>query len=56
MFTSGHQSSGLTMFDEKNNGIFINDLVDNYFADADFSLVITPQRLVVIETKKLYNI
>ena len=51
MCTSGHQPSGLIIFDEKNNGVFINDLVGNYFADADFSLVLTPPRSDVIETK-----
>ena len=53
MFTSGHQPSGLIIFDEKNNGIFINDLVGNYFVDADFSLLLTPPRSDIIETKKL---
>lgn len=53
MFTSGHQPSGLIIFDEKNNGVFINDLVGNYFADADFSLILTPPRSDVIETKKI---
>ena len=52
MFTSGHQPSGLIIFDEKNDGVFIDDLVGNYFADADFSLVLTPPRSDVIETKK----
>jgi len=52
MFTSGHQPSGLIIFDEKNEGVFINDLVGNYFADADFSLVLTPPRSDVMEAKK----
>ena len=52
MFTSGHQPSGLIIFDEKNDGVFINDLVGNFFADADFSLVLTPPRSDVLEAKK----
>lgn len=53
MFTSGHQPGGLIIFDEKNNGIFIDDLVGNYFADADFSLVLTPPRSDIIETREV---
>jgi len=57
MFTSGHQPSGLIIFDEKNHGVFINDLVGNYFSDADFSLVLTPPRSDVIKTREtLVNI
>jgi glyoxylase-like metal-dependent hydrolase (beta-lactamase superfamily II) len=52
MFTAGHQPSGLIIFNEKYNGVFINDLVGNYFADADFSLILTPQRSDVIEARK----
>lgn len=51
MFTSGHQPSGLIIFDEQNNGVFINDLVGNYFADADFSLILTPPRSDVIKAQ-----
>ena len=42
VFTPGHQPSGLVIFEEKNKGLFINDLVGNYFPDADFSLILTP--------------
>ena len=52
MFTPGHQPSGLIIFDEKNNGIFIDDLVGNYFADADFSLMLTPPRSDVIKARE----
>lgn len=51
MFTPGHQPSGLIILDEKNNGLFIDDLVGNYFADADFSLILTPPRSDVIKTR-----
>ena len=59
MFTPGHQPSGLVIFEEKNQGLFINDLVGNYFADADFALVLTPPRSDVLQAKealkKLFN-
>ena len=43
MFTPGHQPSGMVIFEEKYKGLFINDLVGNYFPDADdFSLILTP--------------
>lgn len=52
IFAPGHQPSGLIIFDEKNNGVFINDLVGNYFIDADFSLILTPQRSDVVKTRE----
>ena len=48
MFTSGHQTGGLIILNEKNKGMFIDALVGNYFIDADFSLVLTPPRSDVI--------
>lgn len=44
IFCAGHQPSGIVILEEKNMGLFINDLVGNYFADADFSLILTPPR------------
>jgi len=52
MFTPGHQPSGLVIFEEKNRGLFINDLVGNFFHDADFSLVLTPPRSDVIKARE----
>jgi glyoxylase-like metal-dependent hydrolase (beta-lactamase superfamily II) len=52
MFTPGHQPSGLVIFDEKSQGLFIDDLVGNYFIDADFSLILTPPRSDVIKTRE----
>jgi len=52
VFTSGHQPSGLIIYDEKNHGVFIDDLVGNYFVDADFSLILTPPRSDVIKTRE----
>jgi len=55
MFTPGHQPSGLVIFEEKNKGLFINDLVGNYFTDADFSLVLTPPRSDVVKAREAIN-
>jgi glyoxylase-like metal-dependent hydrolase (beta-lactamase superfamily II) len=51
-FTPAHQPSGLVLFEEKNNGLFINDLVGNYFDDIDFNLVLTPPRSDVLRGKQ----
>jgi glyoxylase-like metal-dependent hydrolase (beta-lactamase superfamily II) len=53
IFTPGHQPSGLVIFEEKHKGLFINDLVGNYFSDADFSLILTPPRSDVIRTQEI---
>ncbi len=42
IFAPGHQPSGIVIVEEKNKGLFINDLIGNYFEDADFSLILTP--------------
>lgn len=34
IFTPGHQPGGIVLLEENNRGIFINDLVGNYFADC----------------------
>lgn len=39
IYAAGHQPSGIVIHEEKYNGLFINDLVGNYFADADDFLV-----------------
>jgi glyoxylase-like metal-dependent hydrolase (beta-lactamase superfamily II) len=50
MMAPGHQPSGLVVFEEKNNGLFINDLVGNYFPDANVNLILTPSRADVRQT------
>lgn len=42
IFAPGHQPGGIVILEEKNMGLFINDLVGNFFADADCSLILTP--------------
>jgi glyoxylase-like metal-dependent hydrolase (beta-lactamase superfamily II) len=42
MFAPGHQPSGIVILEEKNMGLFINDLVGNYFPEADISMILTP--------------
>lgn len=41
IFTPGHQPSGITLFEQKNRGLFINDLIGNYFLDADSHAILT---------------
>jgi glyoxylase-like metal-dependent hydrolase (beta-lactamase superfamily II) len=40
--TPGHQPSGLVVAEEKNKGLFINDLPGSYFADAEAAWIFTP--------------
>jgi glyoxylase-like metal-dependent hydrolase (beta-lactamase superfamily II) len=44
MITPGHQPSGIVVLEEKNMGLFVNDLTGAYFADADASFIFTPFR------------
>jgi glyoxylase-like metal-dependent hydrolase (beta-lactamase superfamily II) len=44
IFAPGHQPSGIVILEEKNMGLFINDLVGNYFADADAHYPLNPYR------------
>ena len=44
IFAPGHQPSGIVILEEKNMGLFINDLIGQYFADANASLILTPYR------------
>jgi glyoxylase-like metal-dependent hydrolase (beta-lactamase superfamily II) len=53
IFTPGHQPSGLVIYEEKYRGLFINDLVGNYFSDADFCLILTPPRSDIIKTQEI---
>jgi glyoxylase-like metal-dependent hydrolase (beta-lactamase superfamily II) len=53
MFTHGHQPSGMILFESKNNGLFINDLVGNCFLDADSHYPLSPTKSDNIETVKV---
>jgi glyoxylase-like metal-dependent hydrolase (beta-lactamase superfamily II) len=44
IFAPGHQPSGIIIEEKKNNGVFINDLPGQYFAEFDMSLILTPDR------------
>ena len=44
IYAPGHQPSGIVLYDEKNRRLFIHDLIGMYLADADFSMVLTPNR------------
>jgi glyoxylase-like metal-dependent hydrolase (beta-lactamase superfamily II) len=42
IFAPGHQPDGVIFYEEKNKGLFINDLVGNYFADAGAHYPLNP--------------
>jgi glyoxylase-like metal-dependent hydrolase (beta-lactamase superfamily II) len=42
IFAPGHQPDGIVLYEEKNRGLFINDLVGNCFLDADAHYVLNP--------------
>ena len=44
IFAPGHQPSGIVIFEEKNKGLFINDLVGNCLVDADVHYPLNPFR------------
>lgn len=66
IFTPGHQPAGIVLLEENNRGLFINDLVGNYFADADAHYCLNStgvnhiegikslQRLIDLPVKYLY--
>ena len=41
-FAPGHQPDGIVLFEEKNKGLFINDIVGNYLPDADAHYTLNP--------------
>jgi glyoxylase-like metal-dependent hydrolase (beta-lactamase superfamily II) len=52
-YTAGHQPTGLVIFESKNNGVFINDLVGNCFLDADSQYILNTRNsdnIVSLET------
>jgi glyoxylase-like metal-dependent hydrolase (beta-lactamase superfamily II) len=38
----GHQPDGIVLYEEKNKGLFINDLIGNYLPDADAHYALNP--------------
>lgn len=49
IYAPGHQPGSIVIFEEKFGGLFINDLVGNYFADADAFIMLTPYGSDVIQ-------
>lgn len=45
IFAPGHQPSGIVILEENYRGLFINDLVGNYFADADANYTLNSYRV-----------
>jgi len=52
MFTPGHQPSGFVVFEQKNKGVFINDLAGLYLADTESSWVFTPYNSDVVRARE----
>jgi glyoxylase-like metal-dependent hydrolase (beta-lactamase superfamily II) len=55
IFAPGHQPDGIVIFEEKNRGLFINDLVGNCFLDIDSHYCLNPDKsdnIQAIETLK----
>ncbi|MBU2498394.1 MAG: MBL fold metallo-hydrolase [Proteobacteria bacterium] len=44
IFAPGHQPDGIVILEEKNRGLFINDLVGNYLPDADAHYALNPPK------------
>ncbi len=42
VYAPGHQPDGIIFYEAKNNGLFINDLVGNYFPDAGAHYALNP--------------
>jgi glyoxylase-like metal-dependent hydrolase (beta-lactamase superfamily II) len=60
IFAPGHQPDGIVIFEERNRGIFINDLVGNYLQDADAHYALNPVKsdheLAIESLEKLMDI
>lgn len=52
IFTPGHQPSGVVFYEEKNKGLFINDLVGHNFEDAGASIMLTPPKSDIFLIRK----
>ncbi len=42
IYAPGHQPDGIVLYEEKNKGLFINDLVGNFLPDADAHYALNP--------------
>jgi len=60
IFAPGHQPSGIVLLEEKNKGLFINDLVGNCFTDADSHYPLNPlgsdPEQIIASLKKLIDL
>ncbi len=52
IFAPGHQPSGIVIYEEKNKGLFINDLCGLYLADVGASWIFTPYNSDVIKARE----
>jgi glyoxylase-like metal-dependent hydrolase (beta-lactamase superfamily II) len=60
IFAPGHQPAGIVIYEHKNKGLFINDLVGNYFPDCGAQYCLNPIRsdnvAAVQSLKKILNL
>jgi len=42
LFTPGHLPGAITIYEKKHKGLFLNDLIGNYFPDANAHLILLP--------------
>jgi glyoxylase-like metal-dependent hydrolase (beta-lactamase superfamily II) len=60
IFAPGHQPDGIVILEEKNMGLFINDLVGNYLQDADAHYALNPAKsdheVAIASLRKLMDI
>ncbi len=60
IFAPGHQPDGVVFLEEKNHGLFINDLVGNFLPDADAHYALNPPgsdpRQSLLSLKKMLDL
>lgn len=52
VFTPGHQPSGMVVYEEKNKGLFINDLCGLYLSETGSSWIFTPFSSDVVQLRE----
>jgi len=60
IFTPGHLPDGITLMEHKHSGLFIGDLIGNYFPDAESHIILVPAgsdiRQQIISMSKLLEL
>jgi glyoxylase-like metal-dependent hydrolase (beta-lactamase superfamily II) len=55
IFAPGHQPGGMVIYEEKNKGLFINDLCGLYLSDANASWIFTPFDSDILKARESLN-